>query len=186
MLFRPFPHGDDVAFVYLVGRDIHQFAVHAYRLVGHKLSRLGARRAEAHAVNHIVEPAFEQLQQILAGRALAPGRFLVIAAKLFLENAVGAAHFLLLAQLHAIVRQPPPALSVLTGNDLGLAFAVDGTNAAFQKQVGAFPAGQLAFGAQISGHVQSLLWLFTKIPLRATRVASSAGGNRCEEWESRR
>ena len=48
-----------------------QLAVHRDRAVADELARFGARRAEAHAVDDVVEPRFEQLQQVLAGRALA-------------------------------------------------------------------------------------------------------------------
>ena len=45
-------------------------AVHRDRLVAHQLARFGARRGEAHAIHDVVEPALEQLQQVLARGAV--------------------------------------------------------------------------------------------------------------------
>src|SRR6201997_5183791 len=75
LLARLLAHLHDVARLHLVGGDGHGLLVHGDRLVTHQLARLGARRGEAHAVHHVVEPALEQAQQRLArGAGLARRR----------------------------------------------------------------------------------------------------------------
>src|SRR5688572_28998080 len=62
-------HGDDVTGLALVRTDGHAAVVHGDGLVRHQLARFRARRGEAHAVDHVVETALEQLQQVLTRRA---------------------------------------------------------------------------------------------------------------------
>src|SRR4029453_12940176 len=63
---------------------------------------LGARGGEAETVDHVVEPALQQLQQRLAGDAAGPVRHLEVAAELVLEHPVDALDLLLFAQLQAV------------------------------------------------------------------------------------
>ena len=85
------------------GRHVQPLAVDEDRAVRHELARFGARAAHAHPVDDVVEARLEQLQQVLAGRALALRRLGEVAAELPLEHAVDAAELLLLAQLLAVV-----------------------------------------------------------------------------------
>src|SRR5438105_14441416 len=118
-----------------------------------QLARLGPGRAEAHAVDDVVQPRFEQPQQILSRRTFALRRHAEIALKLTLEHPVGSAQLLLLAQLLAVVRHPHPRLhTVLTGLGVQLALGVERPAGAFQKKVGAFSPRQLAFGSVFSNH----------------------------------
>src|SRR5690348_6195855 len=103
LLARFLPHLHGVARLHLVGRDGHRPGVDRDRLVADELPRLGAGSREAHAIDHIVQTALEQLQQILAGGAALAGRLLVVIAELALEHPVHAAQLLLLAQLRAVV-----------------------------------------------------------------------------------
>ena len=73
------------------------------RAVRDQLARFGAGRAEAHAVDDVVEARLEQHQQVRAGVALAALGFGEVAAELALEDAVHALDLLLLAQLDAVV-----------------------------------------------------------------------------------
>src|SRR5206468_2221910 len=68
----------------------------------HQLPRLRPGCGEPHSVNHVVQPAFEQLQQRLAGDAAVALGGLEVAAELIFEHTVDALHLLLLAQLHAV------------------------------------------------------------------------------------
>src|SRR5690606_10555119 len=141
-----------IAHLHLVGRNVDRFAIYQDCLVRHELTRLCTRGTEAHAVGNVVQAAFEQLQQVFAGRALATGSFLVVAAELLLEDAVKATYFLLLAQLHAVVRQAATTLAVLAGRGFNLALGVDGTHTAGQEQVGSFAAGKLTSRSSVSCH----------------------------------
>src|SRR5688500_14765689 len=84
--------------------------------VAHQLARLGPRRGEAEAVDHVVEPALEQNEQVDAGDPLAPLRLVEVLAELLLEDPVDALDLLLLAQLGAVVEAAAAApLPVLAG-----------------------------------------------------------------------
>src|SRR2546421_274514 len=63
---RLLAHRDGVGGAHEVRRDVHGLAVHLDRLVRHELARFRASRCEAHAINDVVQAAFEQLQQHLA------------------------------------------------------------------------------------------------------------------------
>src|SRR4029078_5471242 len=84
-------------------------------VVSHDLTRLIARGAEAHAVHHRIQAAFQKLQQCLTGNALALIGFGVSLAELALEHTVDAANFLFFAQLRGIAGEPALLLSVLPG-----------------------------------------------------------------------
>src|SRR5690606_31585395 len=107
-----------------------------------------------------------------AARALKARRALVVVPELPLEDAVHPAQLLLLAKLHAVVRQARTPLGGAARRHLHLAFRVERPHAALQEQVRPFAPGQLALRSEISGHVASLK--------RARRAASSADGSRCE------
>src|SRR5439155_23076085 len=118
----------------------------------------GPGRAEAHAVDDVVQPRFEQPQQVRAGRALALRRHGEVALELPLEHAVRAAQLLLFAQLLAIVGHPHPGLhAVLAGLGVELAFGIERATRALQEKVSAFPARQLAFSSEVSSHFAILI-----------------------------
>ena len=118
-----------------------------------ELAGLSPGGGEAESHEHVVEPALEQAQEVLAGRAFALRRHREVALELPLEHAVGAAQLLLLAQLLAIIGHPHPGLhAVLAGLGVELALGVERATRALQEEVSAFPSRQLAFGSEVSSH----------------------------------
>src|SRR5258705_522688 len=157
LLAGALPHLHDITRAALVGGDRDDAAVDLHGLVAHELARLGARRGKAHAVHDVVEPRFQELQQLLARGAGAARRLLVVATELALEHAVHAAELLLLAQLQAVIGQPLPPLALdAAGRHLELALALERLGAALEKQVGALPAGKVGCTTGISRHLNFL------------------------------
>src|SRR5690606_24047641 len=69
LLLAALAHLDGVAGADLEGRDVHLLPVDQYRAVIDELARLGPGHRESHAIDHVVEPGFKELQEYLAGRA---------------------------------------------------------------------------------------------------------------------
>ena len=67
------------------------------------------------AVNDVVQPAFQDLQQLVTGLAGTARRLCVVAAELLLHDAVGEAGLLLLLQLLAVFALLDPRAAVLAG-----------------------------------------------------------------------
>src|SRR5712671_136764 len=156
LLAGALPHLHHVTRAALVGGDRDDAAVDLDGLVAHQLARLSARRGKTHAVDHVVEPRFQELQQLFARGTGAARRHLVIATELALEYAVHATELLFLAQLQAVVGQLLPAFALdAAGRHLELALALERLGAALEKQVGALAAGKLACRTVISRHVLS-------------------------------
>ena len=144
-----------VARLHLEGDDL---AVDGERLVRDELARLGARAAEAHAVDHVVQARLEQRQQVRAGVALAALGLGEVAAELALQHAVHALDLLLLAQLQAEVAGARAAgAAVLAGLGFELGLVADGAARALQEQVGAFTAGEFGLGAEVTCHLLASL-----------------------------
>src|SRR5262245_52608047 len=83
--------------------------------VTNELARFGARRGEAHAVDHVVEPLFKQLQQGFASDAAGPLGQMEVAAKLAFHQPVHALDLLLLAQLGSVLGKLAASLPMLAG-----------------------------------------------------------------------
>ena len=64
---RALADADHVVLLHLEGGDVHVAPVDLDRLVVDELAALGPGGAEAHPVDHVVEPRLEQLEQVLAG-----------------------------------------------------------------------------------------------------------------------
>ena len=94
---------DLVARLEQVARDVHALAVDEHVVVLHELARLGARDREAEAVDDVVEPALEEAEHLLARAPLPVRRVEVVLAELALEDAVDAAHLLLLAKADGVL-----------------------------------------------------------------------------------
>src|SRR5207249_3521472 len=87
--------------------------------VAHQLPRLGARGAEAEAVDDVVQPALEVLEEHRAGDPLAGLGPLEVVPELGLEHPVEAPGALLGAQLDAVVAHLAAAgHAVLAGRQL--------------------------------------------------------------------
>src|SRR5436853_3965469 len=154
LLARSLAHLDDVPGLHLERGDGDRLVVHGDRLVAHQLARLGARGREAHAIHHVVQPALEQLQQVLAGGTAPAGGFVVVVAELPLEHPVHAAQFLLLAQLQAVVGQARAALTLdAPRRHAELALVFKRLDAALQEQIRALAAGELACGTNVTRHI---------------------------------
>ncbi len=119
----------------------------------HQLARFSTRGAKTHAVYDVVETAFQQLQQVFAGRAFQACSFLVVVAELLLQYAVDTAYFLLFTQLYAVVGQTAAARAVLPWGGFGFALTFECTHAALEEKICSLPASQLALGSNVSSHV---------------------------------
>src|ERR1022692_4796567 len=120
-----------------------------------QLARLGARRAEAHAIDDVVQPRFQQLQQVRTGRALVLRGHGEGTPEHALENAVGPAQFLLLAQLIAVVRLAHAGFhAMLPRLGIELALRVERSPRAFQEEISPLPPRQLAFRSGVSSHLR--------------------------------
>jgi hypothetical protein len=79
-----------------------------------QLTRFSPRAPEPHPVNHVVEAAFQQLQQVLPGHSLAPVGLFKVAAKLALQDPVDPFGLLLLPQLLTVLGKFLAGLPVLS------------------------------------------------------------------------
>src|SRR3954447_25159047 len=107
-------HLDDVVLADEERRDVDLLAVDQEVAVLHELAGHVTAVREAGAVDHVVEPTLEQLQQVLTGLAGTPVGLLVIAAELLLEHAVDARALLLLALLQQVLAVLGATAAVLT------------------------------------------------------------------------
>src|SRR5262245_55344998 len=152
---RLLAHLDRVVGAHQVRRDVDPAAVDLEVAVPHQLARLGVVAGEAHPVDHVVEPALEQLDEVVAGHALPARRLVVVAAELALGDPVDALDLLLLAQLLAVVRPLAPArLAVLTRRIRPpLVAALVGVAAlALEEELHVFAAAQPADGSDVTSH----------------------------------
>src|SRR5262249_20414179 len=94
----------------------------------------------------------EQAQQILAGCTFLPIGLLVVVAELPLQDAVQTPHFLLLAQLHAVVRKTRATRAVLSRRGFGTTLRVERTHAGVQEEIRAFASRELESGTEITSH----------------------------------
>ena len=95
---RLLAHRDDVVLLDPVRRDVDPLAVDHEVAVRRRAGGPAAGPGEAGAVDDVVEPGLEDLQQVVTGLAGAVG-LLVVPAELLLQHAVGEAGLLLLLQL---------------------------------------------------------------------------------------
>src|SRR3954452_24799661 len=106
---------DHVVLADLVRRDVDLLAVDLEVAVHDELAGGAARLGEPGAVHHVVEPALEELQQVVTGLAGSPAGLGVVVVKLLLEHAVGESSLLLLTQLEQVLALLDPAAAVLAG-----------------------------------------------------------------------
>ncbi len=77
---------DDVVVPHQVRRDVDPAAVHSDVTMAHQLAAGEDGDGEFHAVDDRVQPALQDLDQVLAGVALAAHGLKIVAAELTLET----------------------------------------------------------------------------------------------------
>src|SRR5690554_1881285 len=152
VLLRPRGDLDLVAGAEAVGRDVHALAVDEDVAVGDELARLTAGVSDPQAVDDVVQPRLQELQEDRAGRALGLGGLLEEVVELLLAHVVVDAQLLLLAQAHPVVaRLAATALAVLAGRvGVGLHVAL---NLRRLDEVHAFAAAELDYRSSVATHV---------------------------------
>ena len=132
----------------------------------HQLTGHAPGAGEARAVHDVVQARLQDLQQVVAGLALATVGLLVVAAELPLEHAVREAGLLLLLHLQEVLGLLDPDPAVLAGR---VRATLESLVAA--DEVDLQPAGLAGHGAGVTSHV----WL-----LPSPRPGAAwAAGNRC-------
>src|SRR5262245_2012273 len=165
-------HVDDILRRHLERRNIHFTPVDVEVPVRHQLPGVPAGPGEPGAVDHVVEAALEQLQQVVTGLAGTTARLVVVAAELLLEHAIGVPGLLLLLQLLAVLALLHPATAVLARRvraALESAIATD--------QVDSQPARLLRHGSGVTGHWTGYSLLLASDGIRPG--AAWVGGSRC-------
>src|SRR4029453_14811796 len=98
-----------------VGRHRHLATVDLDMPVAPHLPRLAAGGRHAEAEDHVVQPALEELEQVLAGDPLLALRAREVAAELRLQHPVDVLGLLLFPELDAVVGQLGPGQPALAG-----------------------------------------------------------------------
>src|SRR6266542_6492910 len=115
---RVFPtrlfYGNCVAGPHLKRGDIHLATINQDVAMIHKLAGLPARGGKASAVNCVIQPTFQQKQQVLACNSLHARSAFKVVTELSFENEIDALYFLLFAQLLAISNQRLAATHLVT------------------------------------------------------------------------
>src|SRR5918994_114860 len=171
-LERLLAHVDDVVVGDLEGRDVDLLAVDQEVAVRDELAGLAARPGEAGAVDHVVEAALEELQEVVAGLALATAGLLVVADELLLHHAVGEASLLLLTELQQVLGLLDATAAVLAG---GVGTLLEGSVTA--DEVDTETARLAGHGTGVAGHVSVSL-----SQSRVRRGGAWAAGIRCAGW----
>src|ERR1017187_4484515 len=118
-LVAPLADRDLVSRIDLEGRNIDLAAVDQYVAVAHDLAGLTTRGREAQAIHHVVQAAFELLQQQFAGDPLGTGGLLEVVTELAFQGEVGSLRLLLLAKLKSVSHDLGLAvLTVLSGCEI--------------------------------------------------------------------
>ena len=139
--FWPFADRDDVASLDQHRSDVGGVAVQFDGAVAHQLASFGAGRAEAHAVDDVVQARFQQLDQRFAGVATATLGFSEVLAELLFQHAVHALELLLFAQLQAVVGSAGArSAAVLARLGIQLALGIQRATGALQEQVSTLAA----------------------------------------------
>src|SRR5262249_61315251 len=99
VLVHVFLDGDFLAHVHLVGRNVDLLPVDADVAVQHELPRLRTRGRKSRSPHDVVEPTLEENNQVFTGRTLRPLSLMEVIPELAFEQAIGALHLLLFAQL---------------------------------------------------------------------------------------
>src|ERR1700712_2125748 len=106
---------DDVVLRNAVAGDVDLLAVDGEVTMADQLTGHPTRAGEPGAVDDVVQPALQDLQQVLAGLARVAVGLPVRATELLLHHAVGEAGLLLLLQLRAVFALLDPRAAMLAG-----------------------------------------------------------------------
>src|SRR5690606_20594218 len=101
---RLLTHLDDVVLAHAVGRDVDLPAVDQDVAVAHLLPGGVTRLGETGAVDDVVQPALQDLEQVLTRLARPAVGLDVVVVELLLQHAVDAAGLLLLPELELVLR----------------------------------------------------------------------------------
>src|SRR5690606_19569218 len=145
---------DDVGLLHEGRRDVDLLAVDPDVAVADELAGHVAGLGEAPAVDHVVEPALQQGEQVVARLALLAVRLDVVLVELPLQHAVDAPRLLLLAKLQQVLGLLRPAATVLTrrvGTDLDRALGTLAL-AALEEQLHLLAAAELAVRTGVTSH----------------------------------
>ena len=167
---------DHVVLGHLEGRDVDLPAVYLEVAVCDELTGVTACASETSTVDHVVETALEQLQQVVTGLAGTAAGLGVVVVELLLEDAVGEAGLLLLLQLGAVLALLDARATMLAGRigtTLVSLIAAD--------EVHAEAARLLRHGAGVAGHISSVS-LFAAGSGRVRRGDAWAADIRCGVW----
>ena len=132
-------------------------AIHLDMAVAHQLAALGARSSEAHAIDHVVQPALQHVQHVVAGDALHGAGLLKQIAELAFEQLIIAARLLLFPELQAIAHNLRfTILAMLARNEVALFDgALLGVAAlAFEEQLHPLAPALPAHGTNISCQIE--------------------------------
>src|SRR3954468_20146955 len=138
---------DDVVLADLVRRDVDLLAVDLEVAVHDELTRVPTGTGEPGPVDHVVEAALEELQEVVTGLAGTPAGLGVVVVELLLEHAVGEAGLLLLPQLEEVLALLDAATAVLPGRVGATLVRLVATD-----EVDAETARLLGHGAGVTGH----------------------------------
>src|SRR5262249_52330634 len=144
-----------------VAGDVDVHAVDAEVPVADQLAGHPSGARQPGAVDDVVQPALEDLQQFLTGLAGLPNRLFVVAAEPLLHHAVGEPGLLLLLQLLQIFACLDPRAAVPAGRVRTLLEGLVATD-----EVGAQPARFARDGSGVTSH--ELLLLLDPASLRRT------------------
>src|SRR3954452_19809796 len=123
--------------------------------VAHNLPRLATRGRKSQAVNHVVQPALQLLQEQFAGYTWLARGFLKVVAELVFQGEIHALGFLLFPELQAVAYDLGFAvLAMLAGSEVALFHGALICEALgpFQKQFHAFATAKAAYCTFITCH----------------------------------
>ena len=164
------PHVDDVVLRHPVTGDVDVHAVDREVPVADQLAGHPAGASYPGAVDHVVQPALQDLQQVLTCLARVASGLFVVAAELLFHHAVGEAGLLLLLQLLQIFAFLDPRAAVLAGRVGALLEGLVATD-----EVGTQPARFASDGSGVTSH--GLCFLLDPAALGGTAAVVRLGGD---------
>src|ERR1022692_2215612 len=161
---------DDVALPDPVRRDVHLPPIDQEVAVRHQLAGHVPTLRETGPVNHVVQAALQDLEQVLAGLAALARGLLVVAMELALKDSVDPACLLLLPDLKQVLALLGPVPAVLTRwvrPDLDGALGRIALGP-LQEELHLLAAAELAVRARVSSHLS----LYSSDPAPLRRAAA--------------